>query len=73
MNLFSYDYAKRKNEEVEKLCYMDANSLKVYIKIEDIYGDIAKDVKTKVDTSNFELERPLPKKKKEKGNWINGE
>ena len=36
----------------------------VYIKIEDIYADIAKDVLTKFDTSNYELERPLSKKTK---------
>ena len=32
-------------------------------KTEDIYSDIAEDVEKKPDTSNYELERPLPKRK----------
>ena len=41
------------------------------IKIDDIYKDIAEDVETRFDTSNFELEcnsidRPLPKGKNKK-------
>ena len=32
-----------------------------YTKTEDIYSDIAKDVETGFDTSNYELDRPLPK------------
>ena len=42
---------------------MDADSFIVYIKTDDIYRDIAKDVETRFDTSNYELERPLPEKK----------
>ena len=38
----------------------------VYIKTDDIYNDIAEDVETRFDTSNYELDRPLPKKKKKK-------
>ena len=38
----------------------------VYIKIEDIYEDIAEDVGTRFDTSNYELDRPLPKRKYKK-------
>ena len=44
---------------------MDTDSFIVYIKTEDIYVDIyvdiTKDVGTRFDTSNYELERPLPK------------
>ena len=36
----------------------------VYIKIDDIYKDIAEDVETRFDTSNYELDRSLTKKKK---------
>ena len=43
---------------------MDTDSFIVYIKTDDIYKDIAKDVETRVDTSNYELDRPLPKIKK---------
>ena len=50
---------------------MDTDSFIVYTKSEDIFADIAKDVETKCDTSNFELDRLLPKRKKEKSNWIN--
>ena len=35
----------------------------------DIYKDIAEDVETRFDTSNYELDRPLQKRKKR--NWIN--
>ena len=35
----------------------------VYIKRNDIYSDIVKDVETRFDTSNYELDRPLPKEK----------
>ena len=38
----------------------------MYIKIDDIYKDIAENVKTRFDTSNYELDRPLLKKGKKK-------
>ena len=38
----------------------------VYIKAEDIYKDIAEDVETKFDTSNYELNKPLLKGKNKK-------
>ena len=38
----------------------------IYIKTDDIYKGIAEDVETRFDTSNFELDRPLPKGKIEK-------
>ena len=37
-----------------------------YIKTDDIYKDIAEDVETRFDTSNYELDRPLPKGKNKK-------
>ena len=51
-----------------KLCYMDIDSFIVYIKTDDIYKDIAEDVETRFDISNYELDRLLPKGKKK---WIN--
>ena len=45
---------------------MDTESFIVYIKTKDIYVDIAKDVETKFDTSNYEIDRPLPKEKYKK-------
>ena len=50
---------------------MDTGSFFVYIKTYDIYKDITKDVETRIDTSNYYLERPLRKGKNEKSNWIN--
>ena len=58
---FWYDYAKQKYGEKAKLCCMDTNSLIVYIKIEDIYVHISKDVETRFDPSSYELDRLLPK------------
>ena len=40
---------------------MDTGSFIVHVKTDDIYKDIAENVETKFDASNFELERPLPK------------
>ena len=66
---FQDDYVKPKYSEKAKLCYMDTDSLIVYIKTDDIYKDIAEDIETRFDTSNYELDRLLPKGKK--SNWIN--
>ena len=68
MNEFLYDYVKPKYGERWKLSYMDTDSFIVYIKADDVYKDIAEDVETRFDTSNYELDIPLPK---EKSNWIN--
>ena len=43
---------------------MDTGSFRVCIKTDDIYKDIAEDVETRFDTSNYELDRSLPKGKK---------
>ena len=47
------------------------SSFTVYIKTEDIYADIAKDVGTRFDAPSYKLERPLSKGKKWKRDWIN--
>ena len=47
---FWYDYVKPKYGEKANLCYMDTDSVIVYIKTDDIYSDIAKDVETRFDT-----------------------
>ena len=41
-------------------------SVIVYIKTDDIDKDIAEDVETRFDTSNYELNRTLPKRKDKK-------
>ena len=63
---FWYDYVKPKYAKKTKLCYMDVDSFIVYIKTDDIYKDIAEDVETRLDTSNYELERLIPKWKSKK-------
>ena len=57
---FWYDYVKPKYGENAKFCYMNTDSFIVHVKIDDIYKDIAEDVETRFDTSDFELGRPLP-------------
>ena len=42
---------------------MDTDSFIAHIKTDDIYKDIAEDVKTRFDTSNFELYKLLRSKK----------
>ena len=58
---FLYDY-----REKAKLCYMDTESFIVYIKREDILLRHYKDVESRFDTSNYELDGPLPKQKSKK-------
>ena len=45
---------------------MDTDRFIVFIKTEEISGDIAKDVKTRSDTSSYELDRQLKEKIKKK-------
>ena len=45
---------------------MDMDSFIVYIKSENIYVNIEKVVKTRFDTSNYELESTLPTGEKQK-------
>ena len=45
---------------------MDTNSFIVHVKTEYIYKDIAEDVEIRFYTSNYELDRPLPKGKNKK-------
>ena len=63
---FWYDYVKPKYGKKAKLCYTETYSFIVYIKTDYIYEDIAEDVQTKFDTSNYELDLPLPKEKNKK-------
>ena len=63
---FWYDYMKPKYGNDVKLCYMDTDSFVMNIKAEDFYKDIANDVEKRFDTSNYEVERPLPTEKNKK-------
>ena len=63
---FWYDYMKPKYGDNVKLCYMDTDSFIMHIKKEDSYKDIANDVEKRFDTSNYEVNRPLPTGKNKK-------
>ena len=63
---FWYDYMKRKYGDMVKLCYTDTDSLVMAIKTKDFYKDIAQDVQERFDTSNYSVDRPLPKEKNKK-------
>ena len=63
---FWHDYMKPKYGNNVKLCYVDTDSFKMNIKTEDFYNDIAMDVENRFDTSNYEVNRPLPTGKNKK-------
>ena len=60
------EYMKPKYGDNIKLCYMDTDSFIIHIKTEDFYEDIANDVEKRFDTSNYEVNRPLPTGKNKK-------
>ena len=66
MYKFWYDYMKPKYNNDVKLCYMDTDSFIMNIKTNDFYKDIANDVENRFDTSNYEVNRPLPTGKNKK-------
>ena len=55
---FWYDYVKKKYGDMVKLCYMDTDSLIMNIKTKDFYKDIVQDVEERLDTSNYDVDRP---------------
>ena len=59
-------YLKPKYGDKIKLCYTDTDSLIPLIKTKDFYDDIANDVEKTFDTSNYEVDRPLPTGKNKK-------
>ena len=63
---FWYDYMKPKYNDNVKLCYMDTDSFVINIKTKDFYKDISSDVDKRFDTSNYEVNRPLPTGKNKK-------
>ena len=52
--------------EKTKLCYMDTDSFIEYRIIDDIYKEIAEDAEARFDTSNYKLNRILPKENNKK-------
>ena len=63
---FWYNYMKPKYNDNVKLCYMDTDSFVMNIKTKDFYKDISSDVDKRFDTSNYEVNRPLPTGKNKK-------
>ena len=63
---FWYDYMKPKYNNDVKLCYMHTDSFIMNIKTNDFYKDITNDVENRFDTSNYEINRPLPTGKNKK-------
>ena len=63
---FWCDYVKPKYSEKQSFVKWIKTLFIFYIKADDIYEDIAEDVETRFDTSNYELDRPLPKGKMKK-------
>ena len=63
---FWYDYMKPKYDDHVKLCYTDTDSFIMNIETKDFYKDIANDVEKTFDTSNYEVDRPLPTGKNKK-------
>ena len=61
-----HDNMKPKYGNDVKLCYMDTDCFVMNIKTEDFYKDIANDVHKRFDTSNYEVDRPLPTGKNKK-------
>ena len=57
---FWYYYVKLKYVENIKCCYINTDSYIVQVKTVNISKDIAENVETRFDSSNFELGRPLP-------------
>ena len=54
--------------EKSKSCYVDTSSFIVYIKADYIYKNIAEDIETTFDTSNYKLDGPFSKVKTKKSN-----
>ena len=46
---------------------MDNDSFIVHVKTDDIYKDVTEDVETRLNTSSYKLDRPLPKRETKKG------
>ena len=51
--------------------YINTGSFIVHVKTNKIYKGTVEDNERRFDTSNFELDRPLPKGKNKQSKWIN--
>ena len=63
---FWYYYVKPKYSENAKLCYMDTDGFIVHVKTDEIYKNLSEHDETRFDTSDFEIDRLLTKRKNKK-------
>ena len=63
---FWYGYEKQKYGEKAKLYYMDIDNLIVCMETDNIFKGFAENVEARTDTSNYELDIPLPRGKNKK-------
>lgn len=49
---------------------MDTDSFIVHVKLEDVEEDLAEDVETRFNTSNYQVKRSLPIGKNNKVIWL---
>ena len=60
MYKFWYDYIKPIYEDRAKLCYVDTDSFIIHIITEDVFEDIADDVRKWFETSNYDENDKIP-------------
>ena len=58
---FWYDYENQNMVKKQNCVIIDTDNFIVYIKTDDSYKEILKDVETRFDALNYELDRALPK------------
>ena len=63
---FWYDYENQNMVKKQSCVIIDTDNFIVYIKTDDSYKEISKDVETRFDALNYELDRALPKGKYKK-------
>ena len=67
---FWYDYIKPNYQDNAKFCYIDTDSFIIHIKSEEFYEDIVNDIEKRFDTSNYNIDRPLPTGENRNSDWI---
>ena len=55
--------ALNQDMETKQICVTSIQTVHWLHKTDDIYKDITKDIETRFDTSNYELDKPLDKEK----------
>ena len=71
MYQFQYDHVKPKYDEKAKLCVMYTDSFIAYIKIADIYKDVAEENERRFDTYGLRVRKAATKSIEWNGYWLN--